>query len=166
MPRLTLAVSLLAGCPSPGPSPDDPCTDAVPVEVTLGTGVGGTFVPIGDGQEVGLSTAPQGGFGVTVLIRTRGLVASDSALADIQLDTEIDGANAGTFLQEDVPLLCTEGEGGTVFGVVVGFDASRYKTNDDLLSLDGETVDLVVTVSDESGESGMVRQPVTIVVGG
>lgn len=160
----TPALLLLFACD--GADAPDPCTHDAPVQVQLGTGVGGQFIPLTAGQEVGLATAPQGGFGVTVLIRTSGLSAGDAALADIQLDTELEGELAGSYLQEDVPLLCTPEEGGTVFGVVVGFDPAVYRSNDDLLALDGAAVDLVVTVTDESGASGQVVQPVTIVVGG
>ena len=49
---------------------------------------------------------------------------------------------------------------------VVGFDPQVYSSNDDLLVLDGTTVDLVVTVTDEQGNAATVRQPVVIRVGG
>ena len=41
-----------------------------------------------------------------------------------------------------------------------------YSTNDDLVALDGEVVDLVVTATDEDGDSVEGRVAVTIRVGG
>ena len=133
----------------------------------LGNGVGGAFVEYQDGQQVSLDVAPQGGFGVTVIVRTNGISAGGGQTADVQLDVEMDGQNVGTFLQENTALSCRgEETGGEVRGVVVGFDPQVYKTNDDLLTLNGEEVDLVVTVTNDADEAVTVRKSVTVVVGG
>lgn len=134
---------------------------------TLGQGVGGAFVPYEDNQEVGLAVAPQGGFGVTVIVRTEGLLASSDSTASVQLNVEQGGQLAGEFLQENTAFGCRGKEvGGEVRGVVVGFDPEVYKTNDDLIALDGAIVDLVVTITASDGTAATVRQPLTIRVGG
>lgn len=134
----------------------------------LGQGVGGAFAPFADGEAVSLAVAPQGGFGVSVVIRTEGLSAGDDALANVQLDVEIDGVTEGSFLLTDAALLCldTDGGGGLVSGAVVGFDPDRYGTNDDLVSLDGREAVLNVTVIDNGMAMASVQQTVTIQVGG
>ncbi|MCP4447290.1 MAG: hypothetical protein GY811_18365, partial [Myxococcales bacterium] len=45
---------------------------------TLGKGVGSAFIPYEDNEEVGITPASQGGFGVPVLVRTAGLIAGES----------------------------------------------------------------------------------------
>lgn len=163
-----LPVALLAS-PSMGcdgnPEPADPCRSGSDPEVLLGKGVGGAFTPYEDGEAVGLSVAPQGGFGVTVVIKTDALAAGEGAIADILMDVEVDGVNDGSFLLEGAALLCAAGEGGRYDGAVVGFDPDKYSTNDDLLGLDGQRVELVVTVTDTEGLSATARQAVTLNVG-
>lgn len=165
--RVLLAAALLTtfvpGCEED--DPPDPCLSGGDPLVVLGKGVGGAFTPYEDGEAVGLSVAPQGGFGVTVVIKTEGLLASDASVADILMDVEVDGVNDGTFLLQGAALLCEEGVGGRFDGAVVGFDPDKYSTNDDLLSLDGRQVELVVTVTDIEGQSATARQPVTLNVG-
>lgn len=146
---------------------DDFCASAEAPSAVLGQGVGGAFIPYEDLEEVGLAVAPQGGFGVTVIVRTTGLLAGEGLTADIQLNVEAGGQLAGEFLQENTALTCRDQViGGEVRGVVVGFDPDVYKTNDDLIALDGMEVDLVVTVTDSDGGSATVRKPLTIRVGG
>jgi len=154
------------GCgPSDGEGPD-PCGGWDEPEVTLGRGVGGAFVPIESGEEVNISVAPQGGFGVTTLVNTRGLIAGDDALVAAVLDVELEGSNIGTFTLDEQPLLCQgNGEGGLITGVVVGFDPNVYRSNDDLLTLHEQLVDLIVTVTDVDGRVGVGRQTVTLIVG-
>ncbi len=155
-----LACLLLAGCP---PSP---CATSDSPLVQLGSGVGGAFSAYEDGQNVTLDIAPQGGFGVTTVILTHGLNADEEELADVQLDVEIDGVESGSFLAENNRLQCrSDGEGGQISGVVVGFDPEVYQSNDDLLSLNGQEVDLDVTVFDSQGNVANVLQRVTVVVG-
>ncbi len=145
------------------------CESQTETSIVLGRGVAGAFEPLEPGAQVGLAVAPQGGFGVTVLINTVGIKTSPDAYTDLvnmQLDTLIEGTLVGTFLQEGAVLLCqSDGSGGVIYGVVVGFDPNVYKTNDDLLALDGQAVDLSVTITDVNGASASVIQPVTIVVG-
>ncbi|MCO4770664.1 MAG: hypothetical protein KDA24_11590 [Deltaproteobacteria bacterium] len=151
---------LLAGCPPTACTPsDDP-------SIQLGSGVGGAFAAYETGEQVGLDIAPQGGFGVTTLILTDGLNATEDELAVAQLDVLIDGVLEGEFTAENNRLLCrSDGEGGQISGVVVGFDSQKYSSNDDLLTLNGQEVDLDVTVTDSLGNSAQVLQRVTVVVG-
>lgn len=166
-----VAASLSVGVFACGPGDDgggeDLCESAAPATAILGQGVGGAFLPYEDLEEVGLAVAPQGGFGVTVIIRTAGLVADEGLTADVQLNVESGGQVVGEFLQEGTALACRDKDiGGEVRGVVVGFDPDVYQTNDDLIALDGEVVDLVVTVTASDGESATVRKPLTIRIGG
>jgi hypothetical protein len=165
--QIILLGALVSGCGDDGSGGPDLCEDLAPATATLGQGVGGAFIPYEDLQEVGLAVAPQGGFGVTVIIRTAGLVAADGLSADVQLNVEDQGQTVGEFLQENTSLSCRgQDVGGEVRGVVVGFDPEVYKETDDLIALDGQVVDLVVTVTASNGKSATVRQPVTIRVGG
>lgn len=158
---------LLSGCPEDSPGADLCAPSGSPL-VQLGQGIGGAFAPFEDGEAVSLAVAPQGGFGVSVVIRTEGLVAGDDALADVQLDVEIGGTVEGSFLLTDAALLCldTDGGGGLVSGAVVGFDPDRYGTNDDLVALDGQEAVLRVTVIDGGMAMASAEQAVTIRVGG
>lgn len=149
---------------------DDPVNDlCAPGEgeasILLGQGVGGAFQQYTQGEQVGLDVAPQGGFGVTVIVRSTGLLAGEGQTAAIQLNVEIGDVLAGEFLEPAVALRCGD-DGGQLTGIVVGFDPNIYKTNDDLIQLDGQEVDLVVTATDTEGNSATVRQAVTVVVGG
>jgi hypothetical protein len=164
---LAAALAVVACGPDDGPPEDSLCIANDAPTATLGKGVGSAFIPYEDNEEVGIQPASQGGFGVPVLVRTTGLVAGSASVADVQLNVEDSGALVGEFLQENTGLSCRGDDvGGEVRGVVVGFDPGVYSTNDDLLVLDGTSVDLVVTVTDEEGNSATVRKPVTIRVGG
>ena len=171
-PLLLLASALpllgIAACGGSDPDPgEDLCAAGDAPTATLGKGVGSAFIEYEDNEEVGLVVASQGGFGVSVLVRTTGLEAGDGLVADVQLNVEDNGAVVGEFLQENTGLSCRGANiGGEVRGVVVGFDPDIYKTNDDLLVLDGTTVDLVVTVIDSNNNQATVRKPVIIRVGG
>ena len=152
-----------------GPSVPDPCRGSEMPEVLLGQGVGGAFVELTDNQDVGLSVAPQGGFGIPVVVQTHGLSAGDLVQSRVLLEVLLgDGTEEllGTF-ETRAPLQCrSDGEGGNINGVVVGFDPDRYRTNDDLLALDGQIVELRITVTDEDGRVAVATKPVTMRVGG
>lgn len=156
-----LAGLLLAGCP-PGP-----CTATDSPSVQLGSGVGGAFEAYDPTSLVTLDIAPQGGFGVTTVVLTDGLNADDEELADVQLNVVIDGVQSGSFLAENNRLQCRSDDppGGQISGVVVGFDPEVYQSNDDLLSLNNQEVELDVTVFDSQGNFARVNQRVTVVVG-
>ncbi|MCO4745851.1 MAG: hypothetical protein KC912_13740 [Proteobacteria bacterium] len=148
---------LLAGCLG-----EETCEPSGTPGLVLGQGAGSEFVPFTEGQGVSLDVAPQGGFGVSVRASTEGVLVGS---VDVLLDTEIDGENVGTFLSTGVPLYCQDDGTGLLWGVVVGFDSSVYSTNDDLLALNGQEVDLVVTATDEEGTAAVGRATVTIEVG-
>lgn len=159
-----LLLLVIAGCDSAEPDPD-PCTDDFEAAIEIGHGVSGAFERFEPDQEVDLVSAPQGGFGVQVRVRTEGLEAGETALVTLLLETVIEGEVVGSFENPDQALTCTD-TGGLVFGVVVGFDSDTYRTNDDLLGLDGQRVDLRVTVTDRVGTSVQGVQPVVIRAGG
>jgi hypothetical protein len=139
------------------------CTSLDDTSLTIGFGVGEDFTAYENESVVGLSVAPQGGFGVAVRASTSGLAAGE---VSVLLETVIDGELVGSFLNESVTLYCQDDGSGLLWGVVVGFDPATYSSNDDLLSLDGELVDLVVTATDTTGNSATGSIPVTINVGG
>ena len=70
----------LVAC-EPDPGPAGPCGSTDTPAVRLGQGVGGAFAELVDGQEVTIAVAPQGGFGVSVVIETTGMRAADDACA-------------------------------------------------------------------------------------
>lgn len=139
-------------------------------EVFLGEGVGGAFAELQDGAQVGLEIAPQGGFGVSVQVRTVGIMGD--APAEVTVRTEIDGVTNAefSFLDDDgnptQQLFCQDdGRSALGAGIAVGFDAQQY-TQDNLTDLDGQVTDLIVEVTDERGVTAVGRKTVTIVVGG
>jgi len=140
------------------------CDDSGSQSVTIGTGAGSEFYVIDDGDTVGLDVAPQGGFGVSIRARTTGLRADD--IVDVNLITEIDGVQSGQFLNEGVQLYCQEDGTGLLWGVVVGFDADIFATNDDLLALHGQEAVLIVEITDAVGEISSGRVNTVIEVGG
>ena len=154
-----LALLLLAACSdgtTTGDSatePFDGCTETSDTSVELGYLVGSVFTPFETNTEVRLESAPQGGVGVSVSVRTAGLKAGSPV--DILLEPYWDGAVQGSFVSEGVTLYCTEDLEENLYGIVngsvVGFDPDLYETDEDLAVLDGEIVDLLVGVTDESG---------------
>ncbi len=160
LPLLTLAAALLLpACNHCEPS-DNPT-------VTLGRGQGDLFEIYEENEPVGLEPAPQGGFGVPVIIGTTGLQTELANSADATLDVYIDGSEEGTFLSTGLQLVCqSDSEGGRIHGQVVGLDPDTYVTNDDLLELNGTVVELRVTVTDTDGTEATGSQNVTIDYGG
>lgn len=122
--------------------------------IELGTGVEEEFAPLENGAVVGLTPAPQGGFGVPVRVRTTGLrVADDTqdkAIVEAQLDTVLDGVLSASFLNEESIAYCQSNGTGLMDGLVVGFDEEEY-TQQTLVLLDGETATLTVIAYDGDG---------------
>ena len=137
--------------------------------LTIGYGVGDQFTAYESGAEVGLESAPQGGWGVGVRARTTGIssAAGDTphASSAILLNTYLGGEEAGSFLNETVEVYCQDDGTGLVWGVVVGFDPEIYDTNEDLLSLNGEEVELLVEATDSEGRVATGTVDVIITVG-
>ncbi len=133
--------------------PFDGCSTDAAQNVQLGHLVGTAFTPFQTDEEVQLESAPQGGVGVSVSIRTAGL--KTGAPVDVLLEPWWNGARQGSFVSEGVTLYCTEELSGDLWGVVngsvVGFDPDLYATDEQLVVLDGEIVDLLVGVTDEEG---------------
>ncbi len=122
--------------------------------IEIGTGIGEEFEALRGGEAVGLTAAPQGGFGVPVRVRTTGLrVATDDeekAIVEAQLDTFLGGELSASFLNEESVAYCQGDGSGLMDGLVVGFDQEEY-TEQTLVLLDGEEPTLVVTAFDADG---------------
>lgn len=159
------------GCPSNKDGTQDDtettgpnCDGSGSSSVIIGTGAGADFYPLEDGDAVGLDVAPQGGFGVSIRAQTTGLKANE--IVDVNLITELDGVQSGQFLNEGVQLYCQDDGTGLLWGVVVGFDADLFATNDDLLALNGKEAVLIVQVTDIDGETSEGRVTTLVEVGG
>lgn len=150
----------LTACPA---GPVDPCAAADDSFIVLGDASSGGFSAFEDGQTIGVVAAPQGGFGVPLLVRTHGLTAASGAKADVRLVVEFEGERVGDFVLAGAALLCRE-QGGLIAGVVAGFDPEEFTSSEDLDVLDGEQVILDVSVTGSTGREASVRQPVTISV--
>jgi hypothetical protein len=160
---LWLSGVLLVAC---GPPVPPTCIGSQSPTLEIGRGVGGAFAPFADNQRVGLTVAPQGGFGVSVVLNTKGLAAGEGKSGEATLETIVDGKVSGSFSLR-LPLLCqSNGSGGLVSGVVVGFDPATYSSNDSLLTLNEKPVVLRVTVTDVEGRKAVIDKTVTIVIGG
>lgn len=165
MSRTAIVACVLSmlGC---GPPPPATCTGSKTPTLEIGRGVGGAFEAFADQQEVGLIVAPQGGFGVSVVLHTRGLAAGEGKTAEAKLESVVDGQVSGSF-SLTLPLLCqSSGAGGLVSGVVVGFDPAVYSSNDSLLTLNNKPVVLRVSVSDVEARKATIEKTVIIKVGG
>jgi hypothetical protein len=174
---IRLALVVCAGC-SAGERDDDTgtipavdltaCESGEAPEVFLGTGVGGAFQPLEEGAALGLSAAPQGGFGVSVLVGTRALLAGADQTVSAELTAESGAVenSAATFTLEAI-LDCKadgpDGAQGVIYGVVVGFNSSLG--NSDLLAMNAQPADLTVTVTDATGATATVVQTVSLIVG-
>lgn len=156
---------LLLVCFSPAacePVPDAGCTTAAAPTVQLGYGdVDGDFVALADGDDVVITTAPQGGYGVAVWARTTGLEADDDSRTTVIVATEIGGEEAGRFVLYQQPLLCVA-EAGLVTTVVVPLDPERFTGPETLLPLDGAAATLVVDIVDNNDAVGHAEQLVTL----
>ncbi len=135
--------------------PLDGCVASEDRSVELGVLGGQLFTPLTPGQEVRLVAAPQGGQGVEVAAQTLGLYAGSDSVVDVLLEPWWNGVVQGSFVSEGLTLYCTENDDGStqgrVWGTVVGFDPDIYQTDNDLAVLDGETIDMLVGVTDAGG---------------
>jgi hypothetical protein len=144
------------------------CESSDTPEVFLGRGVGGAFQFLEEGEALGLTAAPQGGFGVSVLVGTRGLQAGPDEIVSAELTADSPSVkNSGATFTLDAALDCKsdgpEGPQGIIYGVVVGFASSL--SNSDLLKMNGQPANLTVSVTDAVGNTGSVEQTVTLIVG-
>jgi hypothetical protein len=159
-----LTVLLLLGCTDggthadSGSEPIDGCVSTGSPSVEIGVLNGDVFNPLTVGQEVLLVAAPQGGQGISVAARSFGLGAGGPSefIVDVLLEPYWNGEVQGSFVSEGLTLYCYDNESddgthGRVWGTVVGFDEDIYASDDDLAVLDGETVDLLVGVTDAQG---------------
>ena len=167
-----LMMSTVACTPSDGTTDTADKTDDTEIEgcegggditVALGKGAGDEFVEFEDDEEVELQIASQGGFGVGVRLLTSGLVGDEAV--DVLLETELEGTVSGSYLAEGARLYCQGGGVGLLWGITVGLDPDQFKDPDDLLALDGESVTLLVEVTDIDGSVGVGSKTVTMQVG-
>ncbi|MBC8070300.1 MAG: hypothetical protein IAG13_18350 [Deltaproteobacteria bacterium] len=118
----------------------------------LGHRESGAWVPIADGDTLAIADAPQGGFGVPLRVRSRGLAAGNERSADIVLELARAGVEAGHFEIPGYPLLCESDDVGGTLGVqVVPLDPERFVDDADLEPLAGRTAELFVQVTDDGG---------------
>jgi hypothetical protein len=166
----------LVGCSEPkdsteetGLSTEDLCAGQGDSSLSIGYGSGSEFLPYELGAEVGLAAAPQGGFGVWIRAKTQGIRAAEGetphATTAVLLETRIDGVVVGSFLNETVEVYCQEEGTGLLWDVAVGFDPEDYATNDDLIALDGQAVQLFVEATDREGKTASGTVDVVIAVG-
>jgi len=152
-----------------GLSPEELCAGQGDSSLTVGYGSGAEFWPYELGAEVGLAPAPQGGFGVWIRAQTQGIRAAEGevphATTAVLLETRIDGVVVGSFLNETVEVYCQEDGKGLLWDVAVGFDPDDYATNDDLIALDGQAVELFVEATDSGGQTASGTVDVVIAVG-
>ncbi len=152
---MALASVGLTGCPNKS------CEDDADPEIILGQGASSAFLPFEDGEAVPLSVAPQGGMGINIRARTRGLTTEE--LVSLELLTEIDGEETGRFETTGI-FTCQDDGFGLLWGQVVGFDPAEYPDVDALLELDGQLVDVVVIARDVDGTEVEGRATVTLEV--
>jgi hypothetical protein len=149
--------------------PEERCSSEGNSSLSVGYGSGAEFWPYELGAEVGLAPAPQGGFGVWVRAKTQGIRAAEGetphATTAVLLETRIDGVVVGSFLNETVEVYCQQDGSGLLWDVAVGFDPDDYATNDDLIALDGQAVQLFVEATDRDGKTASGTVDVVIAVG-
>ena len=142
------------------------CGEAEP-SLVIGHGVAGGFTPYEDGEQAGILSAPQGGFGVPVRAQTTGLYCGDEETpnADIAvlLETQIDGQVSASFLNDTAVIYCQDDGTGLVWDLVVGFSKDDYGS-DNLVDLDGQVVDLIVEATDVDGVTAGSQVTVEILV--
>lgn len=152
-----------------GLSPADRCGEQAALSLEIGQGTGAEFWPYASGAEVGLAPAPQGGFGVWIRAKTSGILAAvgdvPHATTAVLLETLIDGVVVGSFLNETVEVYCQPDGMGLLWDVAVGFDPEDYATNDDLIALNGQEVQLLVEATDATGLTASGTVDVVIAVG-
>lgn len=156
------ALALTGACADPSACghDDDPA-------LALGLASTGDFTPLVDGATLTISRAPQGGSGLPVRVRTRGLVASNDATATVTLSLTLDGMPAGTFTLDGYPLLC-EGEdiGGSLGVQVVPIDPDRYATPEQLMALDGVPAEISIEAEDDDGRKATAGAKVVLAYDG
>ncbi len=171
--RLPILLTLALACNGKADHNHTPADDTGAIEgcnpdaeasILIGQGAGAEFFALEDGNPVGLNSAPQGGFGVSVRATTTGLVADD--VVDVLLEVEHNGDNVGSFINEGSTLYCQDDGTGLLWGVVVGFDRFLFPTNDDLINFDQERVTLVVGITDVAGDYAEGRVEVIVEVSG
>lgn len=160
---LLLATLGLLSCGEP--TVEELCAGEGDPQILLGHGEGSEFVPFEPGEEVFITIAPQGGFGVTVRAATSGLYAgADQGAAPISLvlRSRWKGEPSGEFDWGDVVLYCMEDGSGLFWGAIVPLDPERFPTEADLEQLDGELVELEAEATDARGEVVIGAAEVTL----
>lgn len=151
----TLALCALGLVSCGEPTIEELCAGEGEPEIVLGHGEGSAFTPFEPGEEVFITIAPQGGFGVTIRASTSGLYAGGgqgAAPISLVLRSRWKGEPSGEFDWGDVVLYCTEDGSGLFWGAIVPLDPERFPTEADLEQLDGERVELEAEATDARGE--------------
>jgi hypothetical protein len=160
----------------------DPCAsqDATSAEIGRLDGAS-SFVPFDDGEPVLLGFAPQGGMGVFSEVRLTGLDVRaaagiffpptlNAAVRIIGTDAEGNPDVYGDFPLGSVAE-CVDDTFGLATGITFGLNPDRFgfgpnpeDPNDPLTALDGDTVTLDVTVTDEGGQTANASVDVVLQV--
>jgi hypothetical protein len=161
IPFLALVLSALPGCPA------DTCTPADVTTMIVGYGEGAAFEAYTEGQVVVVQSAPQGGYGFPIKVRTTGLQAGSDTNVVITMQPFLEGEEKGSWDQA-TPLTCgDDGQGGFTPGALaVGFDQTEFELIDDFFDLEGQDIDLHVSIVDEGGNTATTVHTVTLSTGG
>ena len=146
-------ISLSIGCKD-GPDTGLGCEPTGEPSLVVGSGLGGDFYPFEAGQTVGLTSAPQGGFGVGVRAKVSGLVVDEgdgNAPLPVLLETDLDGTLSDSFTNTGATAYCQDDGTGLVWDLVVGFDREKYSSADDLIGLQGANATLRIEATDLEG---------------
>ncbi len=154
------------GC-TKGPEGVVGCEPSGAPSLVVGTGLAGDFYPLEDGDTVGLTSAPQGGFGVGVRAQVQGLVVDEgdgNAPLPVVLETYIGETLSASFTNTGATAYCQEDGSGLVWDLVVGFDRETYSSADDLVDLQGVDATLLLIATDVDGTTAEGQVDVVIEV--
>lgn len=143
------------------------CEPAGEPSLVVGSGLAGDFYPFEQGQTVGLTSAPQGGFGVGVRAQVTGLVVDEgdgNAPLPVLMETDLDGTLSDSFTNTGATAYCQDDGSGLVWDLVVGFDRETYKSADDLIGLQGAQATLRIQATDVDGTTATGEVDVVIEV--
>ncbi len=134
----------LAAC-GPEDSPYEVCQSHDGAALALGKPYQPALVPLMAGDQVTVSFAPQGGFGIPVAVQTMGLAAGKGRKVGVKVESNRMGQSSGAFELESLRLPCLGPEaGGYVDNVFVPLD-----TPESIEMMDGDSLELVVTFTDD-----------------
>ena len=160
-------ISLAIGCQKDVQDTAQSCEPSGAPSLVVGAGLAGDFYAFEEGQTVGLTSAPQGGFGVGVRAKVTGLVVDEgdgNAPLPVLLETYLDGVLSASFTNTGATAYCQEDGTGLVWDLVVGFDRETYNSAEDLIGLQGAEATLRIQATDLEGTTASGEVDVVIEV--